>query len=87
VSGTLDDLYLIWLYEQVGDVKVRSRNRTYWDLFRQLYSIEFIWFIPNDDNRAEDGEDLREQFLEDRGWIFSRSTRTGWGLAVRFSRC
>jgi hypothetical protein len=67
VSGTLDDLYLIWLYEQVGDVKVQSRARTYWDLFRQLYSIEFVWFIPNDDNRAQDGLCLREQFLEDRG--------------------
>jgi hypothetical protein len=67
MNGALDDLYLTWLYEQVGDVKVRSRSRTYWELFRQLYETEFVWFIPNDDNRAEDGRSLREQFLEDRG--------------------
>lgn len=68
MNGTLDDLYLIWLYDQVGNVKARSRTRTYWDLFLQLYKIEFVWFIPNDDNRAEDGLCLREQFLEDHGY-------------------
>lgn len=67
MNGTLDDLYLAWLYEQVGDVKVRSRTRTYWDLFRQLYSKEFVWYVPNDDNRADDGLCLREQFLDDHG--------------------
>lgn len=66
MSVPLDELYLIWLHEQVGDVKVRSRTRTYWDLFLQLYKIEFVWFVPNDDNRAEDGVYLREQFMEER---------------------
>lgn len=57
--GTLDDQYLAWLYSQVADVKTRKSSRTHWDLLRQLYSTEFAWFIPNDDNRAEDGRELR----------------------------
>lgn len=68
MSEPLDELYLRWLYEQVGNVKVRSRNRTYWDLFRQMFRKPFVWFIPNDDNRAADGICLREQFLEDEGF-------------------
>lgn len=31
-----------------------------------MYSTEFIWFIANDDNRAEDGRALRYEFLQER---------------------
>ncbi len=31
---------------------------------RQLYIKEFVWFIPNDDNRVEDGRDLRYEFVD-----------------------
>lgn len=58
-AGTLDDEYLTWLYGQVLEVKTRKSSRTFWNLFRQLFSIEFVWFVPNDDNRAEDGRELR----------------------------
>lgn len=61
----LDELYLEWLYSQVADVTRRSPSRTYWSLFRLLYSKEFIWTIPNDDNRVADGKALRHEFLED----------------------
>jgi hypothetical protein len=61
----LDDLYLRWLYSQVGSVKTRSRSRTYWRLLRQLYTTEFVWLVPNDDNRVTDGRLLREEFLQD----------------------
>lgn len=64
MSGTLDDQYLPWLYGQVAEVKTRRSSRTYWDLFRQLYSTEFVWFVPNDDNRAEDGRELRYEWAE-----------------------
>lgn len=62
--GTLDDLYLQWLYSLVGSVKVKSPSKTYWSLVRQLYTKEFVWLIPNDDNRVEDGKDLRYEFIE-----------------------
>lgn len=58
-AGTLDDRYLTWLYGQVAVVRTRKSSRTYWNLFRQLFSTEFVWFVPNDDNRAEDGRELR----------------------------
>jgi hypothetical protein len=29
--------------------------------------MEFIWLIPNDDNRLEDGKDLRYEFLDEEG--------------------
>lgn len=61
----LDELYLTWLYSQVGSVKSRSRSRTYWFLLRQLYKTEFVWLIANDDNRVEDGRDLRHEFVSE----------------------
>lgn len=62
----LDELFFKWLYSQVGNVRLRNPQRTYWDLLRQLYTKEFVWFIPNDDNRLEDGRDLRRVFLEEK---------------------
>lgn len=58
-AGTLDDQYLIWLYGQVAEVKTRKSSRTFWNLFRQMFATEFAWFVPNDDNRVEDGRELR----------------------------
>lgn len=67
MNAPLDEQYLTWLYSQVGSVKLRSPSRTYWSLLRRLYVKEFVWIIPNDDNRLEDGRELRYQFLEDAG--------------------
>lgn len=61
-AGTLDDQYLYWLYGQVADVRTRKGPNTYWKLFRQLFKTEFTWFVPNDDNRAEDGKELRTEW-------------------------
>lgn len=60
----LDELYFRWLYSQVGNVKLKNPARTYWTILRQLYTKEFVWIIPNDDNRLEDGRDLRKEFAE-----------------------
>lgn len=64
MSEPLDDAYLTWLYSQIESVKLKNRARSYWRLARQLFTKEFIWFVPNDDNRVEDGRDLRFEFLE-----------------------
>jgi hypothetical protein len=75
VTEPLDELYLTWLYSQVGSVKLKNKVRTYWCLLRRLYQTEFVWQIPNDDNRIEDGRDLRQEFLEseqidaDADWV------------------
>jgi hypothetical protein len=63
----LDDLYLEWLYSQVASTQLRSPSKTYWSLFRQLFTKEFVWIVPNDDNRVEDGRDLRREFLSVTG--------------------
>jgi hypothetical protein len=36
-------------------------------MLRQFFTTEFVWFVPNDDNRAEDGRALRYEFLNDLG--------------------
>lgn len=61
----LDEQYLTWLYARIGSVKERRKTNTYWSLLRLLYVKEFVWLIPNDDNRVEDGRDLRYEFLEE----------------------
>lgn len=63
----LDEQYLSWLYARIGSVRETRKSRTFWSLFRQLYTTEFVWLIPNDDNRVEDGRDLRYEFLEEVG--------------------
>jgi hypothetical protein len=63
----LDELYFTWLYSKVGSVEDANPSRTYWALTKKLFTKEFVWFVPNDDNRAEDGRDLRREFLEEEG--------------------
>ena len=67
MSVLLDEEYLVWLYSQIGSVKLRNRLKSHWSLARQLFKTEFVWFVPNDDNRIEDGRDLRYEFLEANG--------------------
>lgn len=67
MSKPLDELYFVWLYRQVASDRYKNPTRTYWSLFRQLYDKEFVWLIPNDDNRMEDGRDLRYEFLDEEG--------------------
>jgi hypothetical protein len=64
VNLPLDESYLKWLYEQIGISKLKNPSRTHWSLARQLFRKEFIWIVPNDDNRVEDGRELRHEFLE-----------------------
>lgn len=64
---TLDARYLDWLYRNIGPVQNRNPARSYWLLAVALYQKEFTWFIPNDDNRVEDGRELRELFIEEDG--------------------
>jgi hypothetical protein len=65
VSAYLDELYLEWLYSQICSVRLTNPSRTYRKLFQILFTKEFVWFIPNDDNRVEDGKQLRYEFLDD----------------------
>jgi hypothetical protein len=61
----LDELYFTWLYSKVGSVEKTDPSKTYWTLCRKLFTKEFVWIVANDDNRAEDGRDLRREFIEE----------------------
>lgn len=65
MSEPLDETYLTWLYTKVGLDKELGPRFTRWSLLRQLHKTEFVWFVPNDDNRVEDGRDLRYEFLDE----------------------
>lgn len=76
MNEPLDELYFQWLCGQVGEVETKSPERSYWKILRKLFSTEFVWLIPNDDNRAEDGLSLRSEFVDeldirdvDRDWM------------------
>lgn len=63
VDDSLDGAYLEWLYSQVGIVQNRNPARSHWKLLFLMYTTQYRWFIPNDDNRVEDGKALRLEFL------------------------
>lgn len=59
---TRDELvnqYFNWMYHLVIN---RYSKLSYRKLFVRLHSTEFIYSIPMDDNRAEDGVELRYRF-------------------------
>lgn len=54
--------YFQWLSDQIV-----HRNHQYTTLLLQLYSTDFIWSVPNDDNRLEEGLYLRELYCSEMG--------------------
>lgn len=83
-GGTLDDVYFEWLYQEIGSVRNRNPERTYWELCKKLYMTEFNWFVPNDDNRVEDGKELRLQFLDSAGLYEDEVDRDWLNLECSF---
>lgn len=65
MNEPLDEQYFKWLYHQVASVRLKNPARTYWSLLRHIFTKEFVWLVPNDDNRVEDGRDLRYEFIEE----------------------
>lgn len=66
MNGPLDELFLEWLYSRVADAQETDPSKTHWLLFKQMYTKEFVWIVPNDDNRIMDGKDLRREFIHSR---------------------
>lgn len=59
----LENLYFDWLYSKVVDRQNSTPTLSYLNLVRILHNTEFVWLLSGDDNRAEDGKDLRREFL------------------------
>lgn len=59
----IEQLYYEWLGAQVDDAYADKTNKRYTHLWRVLNDTEFVWTVPNDDNRASDALDLRAEFI------------------------
>ena len=57
----INDDYFEWLCELIN-IERFSKHLTYRKLLTHLHNIEFTWFIPHDDNRADDGIQLRRRY-------------------------
>lgn len=61
LSDRINNEYFEWMYDLV--CKNRYSNAiSYRKLLSRLHSTEFVYSIPRDENRAEDGLDLRYEF-------------------------
>lgn len=57
--------YFQWLCGLVG---VSTPDHSYWLLATELHKKEFYWSVPNDDDRAADGKQLREDFFDETNY-------------------
>lgn len=69
MSEPIEECYFNWLCAKVVNKldAPQTPSVTYWKLLRVLHTTEFIWTVPNDDNRMEDGLELRTYFLRETG--------------------
>lgn len=71
----IEETYFNWLYSQVASVNVQAPSNMFYTLLRDLHATEFVWMLQGDDNRAEDGLDVRKEFLmtarldQDPAWL------------------
>lgn len=77
LESRINEEYFEWLYSKVCDTCSRvneerydrfSEGHTFRKLLSYLHSIEFVWDIPMDGNRAEDGISLRYHFTYEMGY-------------------
>lgn len=78
----LEEQYLTWLYARIGNVDETRPSKMYWRLLSYLYTREFTWTVPNDDNRVEDGRYIRYRFLEEMGLAAHMASWLGPGCSV-----
>lgn len=87
MTETLDDQYLEWIYNLIGR---QERNVDHWNLLEALNNYDFVMIVPNDDNRAEDGEAIRKEFSDDTGvrpnytWMHTNCTVLEMMLGVAY---
>lgn len=62
----IDQLYFEWLYSIIENSREVRPEKSFWLLAEQLHNKEFKFFVPNDDNRAADGKDLRDVFMAEQ---------------------
>jgi hypothetical protein len=63
MSEPLENLYFNWLCSKVLQVRRPTPSLSFDTLFKTLHNLEFVWLLSGDDNRAEDGKELRREFF------------------------
>ena len=61
IDERIQDEYFEWLCDLV-DIGRFAKHVSYRKLLARLHCVEFKWFIPYDDNRADDGVQLRRRY-------------------------
>lgn len=82
-TNQLDYEYYEWLIPQVDTPK---NDKSYLGLLERLHNLEFVWTVPNDNNRLTDGLDLRFEFARKRSSELSLEGCTMLELLVGLSR-
>lgn len=59
----IEDEYFNWLYAKVAYRRINTPSTRFESLLYFLHRTEFMWIISGDQNRAEEGQELRRQFL------------------------
>ena len=65
-NTVVDTAYYDWLLEQVDYYPGEDDDIDI--ALEMMFVTPFRWSVDNDDNRAEDGLQLRSIFIEDEGW-------------------
>ena len=61
----IDHVYFDWLCAKA--ISITAKNPFYRTLLKVLHETEFVWIVPGDRHRAEDGLELRRNFLVESG--------------------
>ena len=82
---SLEEQYFDWLVSKIAIEQNGNVERTYEGVFRRMYGKEFVWLVPNDDNRIGDALDLRREFLGESNPTF-RFPATVLEVVIALSR-
>jgi len=74
----IESAYFNWLCAKVMKPGASTPSQTFWKLLAELHHTEFVWTVdaPMDENRAEDGLDLRREYVDtthnepDSSWAY-----------------
>jgi len=64
MTEPIEETYFNWLYSKLVQIEgTNTPSNNYYTLIRDLHSTEFVWLLSGDDNRMEDGLDVRKEFV------------------------
>jgi hypothetical protein len=64
VRTTIKQAYFDWLYHLCFKIRDMESPLSYSMICMELHSTEFTPMVPNDDNRAIEGQRLRDEFID-----------------------